>query len=210
MANTVIINSFPRTGQNLIKTIFTECFQIQSIVEYDGSTVDFSLINSDLHMVSILRNPLDSISKELHNHFIIEPINDLVLVKKDADNLLSYYIRFYSYILNNKPDILLLDYENVVSNFESIVDKINLKFNFPFTKKISYNDANSILQGFASTKNTQILSNDNLSLDESNKIILNLNNPQSSELDQISSQISSSSLYEEANNIFNSLKSTIQ
>jgi hypothetical protein len=108
----IILSTYPRSGSQLLNDYVRQCTNMIPIKTHDPVLSD-----SELKVISIARNPFDSIVS-------IVSMDDLYYgydLKAYIQQKIDHYIYFYSNL--DKVD-LLFSYEDVVSNTSLVVDEI--------------------------------------------------------------------------------------
>lgn len=117
MKDTLITSGYPRSGSTYINQALNLLYYPEQEVNYNRHTV-VAIEKSEKIMVTF-RRPVDSIAS-WHKYPSREALN--------AD--ISFYIRFYSYVLNNTNKIVLMDFDEFTKNISYIQDKVRDGFNF--------------------------------------------------------------------------------
>lgn len=117
MKDMLITSGFPRSGSTYLNQALNLLYYPEQEVNYNRHTV-VAIEKSEKIMVTF-RHPIDSIAS-WHKYPSREALN--------AD--ISFYIRFYSYVLNNTSKTILMDFDEFTKNIGYIQDKVKNEFNF--------------------------------------------------------------------------------
>ena len=201
-ATTVVLNFFPKTGQNLVSHSFALLYPTTMLHFEMGSTEVFKNLSSDFEVITSVRNPLDACSVAMYNDYLNNSLGLLDIVHS-VDQYIAFYIRFYSYILTNNPDILLIDYNQIVSNYPAVIEKINQKFNLTASGTVTYQELNDALKARALTVQNE-------KIPDNSAYVSAIDEPSGTEFEAIKTEILSNSKYSDAVTLYNTLVATIQ
>jgi hypothetical protein len=170
----LITSAFPRSGSTYLNQALQLLYYPADPVNENRHTV-VAIDKSEKIMVPF-RNPIDSIASwhKYPSHGLLE-----------AD--IQYYVRFYSYALNNLDKIVLMDFDLFTQDLEYI--KSRVLDNFGISTNESVTDAQ--------VKEAMLLNNKEINLPRNNK----------DELDAIKSILTNLSEFQECLSIYATLKS---
>lgn len=121
----IIIEGFPRSGN----TYAYACFLLTNGDKHKvarhihlGSQINMAIKYSTPALI-IFRNPVESISSYL--------VRNKYYSEKSAIN---YYIKYYENIIKNKDNIVLCEFRQLITNFESAIKRLNEKYNTSFAE----------------------------------------------------------------------------
>jgi hypothetical protein len=113
--------TYPRSGINLLRTLFgQQGYNISSSHTFDG-------IDKDTKILTIIRNPLDTIS----SHFAMAKTYSDSLGYPGIDGMIERYIKDYTWLSENYSYIV--DYEDLVSSPGETVEKLLKQFDLPYS-----------------------------------------------------------------------------
>lgn len=176
---TLLINSFPKTGDRILKDAFIRMYPSVDVVKSNGTVADFSLNSNDVKIVTSLRNPEDSISRAMSTKKAF--LGDIDTVEEFT----AYYLRFYTAVLENKDNILVLDYDVFFADFSNVDEKIKEAFGLDAEVTLTFEE----------------LHNEAVN-DEKSVISL----PSESELNSFKQQVLSDSNYAKCLSLYNQIK----
>jgi hypothetical protein len=179
---TLLINSFPKTGDRVLQDAFIRMYPSVDVVKSNGTVADFSLNSNDVKIVTSLRNPEDSISRAMSTKKAF--LGDIDTVEEFT----AYYLRFYTAALENKDNILILDYDVFFEDFSNVDEKIKEAFGLDAEVTLTFEE----------------LQNDILN-DERNII----SSPSDTELNSFKQQVLSDSKYAECLSLYNQIKNML-
>jgi hypothetical protein len=176
---TLLINSFPKTGNQILTNAFKKMYSSVDVVKSEGTVADFSLNSNDVKIVTSLRNPEDSISRAMSTKKAF--LGDIDTVEEFT----AYYLRFYTAALENKDNVLILDYDVFFEDFSNVDEKIKEAFGLDAEVTLTFDE----------------LHNETVN-DENNIISL----PSDSELNSFKQQVLSDSKYAQCLSLYNQIK----
>ena len=126
--NRLITSGFPRSGNVFLNYSF-KCLYYPD-KEVSPQTHVTNTFKENTHVITPIRNPLDCISSwNLYQENFNYP--------RDLNKDITYYLRFYSYVLNNLTNILLLDFNVFKTDLDYITNKVFNFVNINPVKKVS-------------------------------------------------------------------------
>ena len=112
----LITSAFPRSGSTYLNQALQLLYYPTKPVNENRHTI-VAIEKADKIIVSF-RNPKDSIAS-WHKY----PSNGLL----EAD--IKYYVRFYSYVLDNLNKVVLMDFDNFTQDIEYIKSQVSDNYN---------------------------------------------------------------------------------
>jgi hypothetical protein len=112
----LITSAFPRSGSTYLNQALQLLYYPTKPVNQNRHTI-VAIEKADKIIVSF-RNPKDSIAS-WHKY----PSKGLL----EAD--IKYYVRFYSYVLNNLNKVILMDFDNFTQDIEYIKSQVSDNYN---------------------------------------------------------------------------------
>ena len=176
---TLLINSFPKTGNQILENAFKKMYPSVDVVKSKGTVGDFSLNSNDVKVITSLRNPQDSISIAMSEKKAF--LNEIDTVEEFT----AYYLRFYTGVLENKDDILILDYDVFFEDFSNVDEKIKEAFGLDSEVTLTFEELHN--EAVNDEKNTNSL-------------------PTDSDLNYFKQQVLSDSKYTECLSLYNQIK----
>jgi hypothetical protein len=170
----LITSAFPRSGSTYLNQALNLLYYPQRVVNNNRHSV-IAIEEAPKIMVPF-RNPRDSIAS-WHKY----PSNGAL----EAD--IKYYVRFYSYVLDNLNKVVLMDFDNFTQDIEYIKSKVLDKFNIETNEAVTD----------AQVKKAMLFNNKEINLPRNNK----------DELDAIKSVLSNLPEFQECISIYATLKS---
>lgn len=111
--------TYPRSGLNLLRILLgQQGYAISSSHLFEG-------IDKDTSILTIVRNPIDSIS----SYFGMVRTHKEDLEYPGIDKMLQTYIETYTWLIENYN--YAIDYEDLVSNPDSTIEKLLAYFDMP-------------------------------------------------------------------------------
>jgi hypothetical protein len=112
----LITSAYPRSGSTYLNQAL-QLFYYPSEKVNENKHTTIAIKKSKKIMISF-RNPLDSIAS-WHKY----PSNGLI----EAD--IKFYVRFYSYVLDNLNKVVLMDFDNFTQDIEYIKSQVSNNYN---------------------------------------------------------------------------------
>jgi hypothetical protein len=160
-----LINSFPKSGDAFIYNAISSMYTDSEVVIGAHSAANF-LNQSSNKIVTVVRNPADSIG--LYFYLKNDYLKDDSL---EIDMYSDYYIRFYNAVLENKNNIVLVDFEEMKLDLDHIVAKILNKFNINISASITMSELEPKLLDFDENYNLPMLNS--IAVEEAKTKVIN-------------------------------------
>ena len=169
----LVTSAYPRSGSTYLNQALQLLYYPTKPVNNNRHTV-VTIDNSKKIMVPF-RNPRDSIAS-WHKY----PSNGLL----EAD--IKYYVRFYSFVLDNLNKVVLMDFDKFTQNIEYIKLQVSINYNLTTDKLVTDNNV----------KMAMLVNNKEINLPRNNK----------AELDLIKSNLELMPEFQECLNLYDRLK----
>lgn len=123
----LITSAFPRSGSTYLNQALQLLFYPSDSVNLNRHSI-VAIEKSEKIMVPF-RNPKDSIAS-WHKY----PSNGLL----EAD--IKYYVRFYSFVLDNLNKVVLMDFDKFTQDIEYIKSQVSVNYNLTTDRLVTDND----------------------------------------------------------------------
>jgi hypothetical protein len=169
----LITSAFPRSGSTYLNQALQLLYYPTKPVNQNRHTV--VAIEKLEKVIVPFRNPKDSIAS-WHKY----PSNGLL----EAD--IKYYVRFYSYVLDNLNKIVLMDFDNFTQDIEYIKSQVSINYSLATNRSITNDEV----------KMAMLVNGKEINLPRNNK----------AELDLIKDKLESMPEFQECVKIYDTLK----
>lgn len=129
----LVTSAFPRSGSTYLNQALQLLFYPSDLVNRNHHSV-VSIEKSEKIMISF-RNPKESIAS-WHNY----PSNGLL----EAD--IKYYVRFYSFVLNNLHKVVLMDFDKFTQDIEYIKSQVSTNYNLTTDRLVTNDEVKMAMQ----------------------------------------------------------------
>jgi len=135
----ICIEAFPRSGNSWTARVFRHLLDLPPYTDiichhtHSPHTVRKSL-NLNIPTLVIIRNPIDAISSVLlFRKFHTKPLKDMISLQ------IKKYIFFYSIIKKYSDKIVIIKFEQIFSDFNKVIKKLNNFYGttFPLIKNLN-------------------------------------------------------------------------
>jgi hypothetical protein len=122
----LIIEGFPRSANTWSVVAFEQIQSVKVKIAHHQHVISQILrgIKYGIPIILLIRNPKDvTISESMRDPEI------------PMEQILRHYIDYYTFLYDYKSAYLIANFEDVINNYRSIIDGVNLKFGTNFTSR---------------------------------------------------------------------------
>ena len=140
----IIVEGFPRSGTTFLHGLLTKAFPNYDVYYAEHTASKLTLEN----VVVVIRNPYDSIFSW----------KSYIGRNDNVSEIAKWYIRYYKEVLKNIDDVVLIDFNEMITDSSTVLKKVSDKLNVDYlTVDVSKLDKGESLEKYTSfiTKETK-------------------------------------------------------